>query len=119
MLKSRSNKIPAKFIIGINEEEKTALMDGFETGTFNRCICLLPSATENDPNSDNIPYYKVSLKGLGENSDGELELYKPENEILLYGLDQNAFYSKAYLDQIENIKFNQTIEIIDKPATAL
>lgn len=117
-LHATNDSLPLKIILGISDQENQRLL-----ATIDQYLLVQPRifmAEFNPLNNtvvspQNISYRKYKLAITGEDAAGNLQLIFPEQDIIMYSLDNNYHFSQAYsqhmtepkrtfIDQIQTTK---------------
>ena len=94
-LRSITNAIPSKLIIGITEQENDLLEDLIGSSIKNPRILLDPIHDGNLVAKEGTIYQMFKLCILAEQS-GALQLLHPDEDVLVYTMDWNIFFSSDY-----------------------
>ncbi|MCX2484521.1 hypothetical protein [Pedobacter sp. MR2016-24] len=98
-LKEANNINPNRTILGLTEVENDLLKKAIQVNqVINAMLILVSFYKEGNESlsSEIILYQKYKAGIVGENNDGYLEIYMPENEIILYSIDQKYLFTDDY-----------------------
>lgn len=108
-LKTIDNTVPTKFILGISKAEDDTLNDLLISNEiYNPTIfftSLLGDNVETFVSINAINYKIYKLGVLGEDNLGELRVFNPFVDLLVYTIDEKIFFTREYSQNIfENIQ---------------
>ncbi|AOM75999.1 hypothetical protein BFS30_01760 [Pedobacter steynii] len=99
VLKTTNDTIPSKVLLGITKAENDSLKLLLNTQSLSNVRLHLKNVFI-DANevtiSQNTIYQKYRLGIVGESNSGQLQLYTPESDIIIYSLDRRSFFSSDY-----------------------
>ncbi len=107
---------PNKFMLGISDEQNSMLKNVIEINKLkNTTMFLSPLSSDGSLfiSTENLFYGKYKLGVLSDNELGIPIIYFPDDEIIVYSLDENIYFSKDYSQNILNdsaLAFDLTIE---------
>ncbi|QPH40850.1 hypothetical protein [Pedobacter endophyticus] len=107
ILKVSDGTIPAKIVLGLTKAENDRLRDLISTDKVTNARLFLVDLF-GDGNElispENITYQKYRAGIVGEDGDGVLRLYTPEEDVMVYSLDRKYHFSKGYSEYMPNIE---------------
>jgi len=110
------NYYPTKKVLGITRGEFEELKSIIDTHNLRKSKVFFTNFLDKETNSftslEEVNYNKYSISISGESSSGEVQIYNPDNEILVYSLDKLVFasnnYSK-YLPELGNQLYSNSL----------
>jgi len=118
-LKTTNGALPDRIIVGMTEAEHLALAGLLTTNVLHNARLFLDDLFE-DGNELISPegtiYQKYRLGIVGEKANGGMELFEPEEEVIVYAIDRYYYYTKGYSrympDMLLNIEYLFVNEVI-------
>lgn len=117
-LKATDNSTPNKIILGLTKAENDLLEGLISTNNLiNARMFLVDLFEDSDQliSAENILYRKYKAGIMGELSTGQLKLFMPVEDIIVYALDRYYFtdkYSRYMPDMLLNIEYLFVNEVI-------
>lgn len=108
---SFDGNLPSKKILCITKIENNGMISTISTYSLSNTRFYLRDfhLDEDDAfySTENISYKKYLLQLIGEDDSGNLQLFSPVNEIIIYSTDNFIFYSKNYSEFLpQNLQIN-------------
>lgn len=124
ILHTTDNSAPTKQIIGLSASEDAEIKNFIENaGIYNTRLFLKSTLAQTDDSyisNENIQYKKFILCVLGEVEDSNIiRFLSPAQEITLYSLDNNIYFSKMYSDAIEQKNLESVLKKFEIPLTII
>jgi len=113
-LKTEDGSVPNKIILGLTQEEDLALQQIMSDDFRNYGLVLqdfIPDKTEYD-SPENIRYQKYRIGVVVEIDNGSLALFFVSEDIIIYTIDRQYYYTKAYSDNMPQYTMDGTEELL-------
>jgi hypothetical protein len=104
-LKSTDGSTPTKIILGLTKAENETIKDLITDGLKNPRLFLIDLFDDDNTllSPENIEYQKYKVGIVAENALGNLQLYKPADDVLVYSLDRRYHFSKGYSENMPDL----------------
>ena len=99
LLKVKGGSIPSKKVLGLSKDEETELKNITSNSLNNYSLFFEDIQTLNTDqfeSAEGLKYKAYKVKLIAENATGEIKIFSPSNEIMVYSLDQLIFFSVSY-----------------------
>lgn len=99
ILKTEDNSFSSKIILGLSEKENTFLKELIITNQLINSTLFLLDLFINEvlfEAPENISYMKYRVGVVGEDNQGKLRLYMPDEDIIVYSLDRKYHFTLEY-----------------------
>jgi hypothetical protein len=114
-LKAADNSTPNKIILGLTEAENDVLKGLISTNNLINARMFLVDLFVDDNqliSAENILYQKYKAGVVGELSTGELKLFMPEDDVMVYSLDRKYHFTDGYSEYSkEHISLNLIMDL--------
>jgi len=108
LLKTTYDSTPTKKVLGITDEENQSLIEIINLNNLSNSKIFF---REIDTNEENL-YNTFSLELVSENEFNELILYRPQDPIDIYSLDNSIFLSNNYSKYLYELNFNENDNLL-------
>ncbi|HTK18972.1 MAG TPA: hypothetical protein VL442_05655 [Mucilaginibacter sp.] len=103
-IESRDGTTPNKLILGLTKDENDSLKALITTDLTNPRLFMInlfdDGAELTSP--ENVVYTKYKVAVVAEN-DGELEILTPTDDVVIYSLDMNYYFSQGYSEYMPDL----------------
>jgi hypothetical protein len=120
LLAKDGSSVPNKIILGLTKTENDMLKTLITTNNLiNDRLFLIDLFIDGNElvSAENITYQKYKAGIVGENAAGELKLYLPATDLMVYSIDRKyhftSGYSKYVKEEIKGLSGDKNNEIID------
>jgi len=111
-LQVKDGTLPSKKLLGITKDENDKFLELINDNQLNNPKFYFKNELEDEESyytsSEGTEYRKYSLCIIGENQDGELECYEPDEKVFVTTIDNCVFASEGYgkwVPKMENKDF--------------
>jgi hypothetical protein len=116
-IKSNDASKPSKIIVGMSKVENELLKTVITQSQIINARLFLIDLYDNNiglTSSEGISYQKYNMALVGEDNNGELKLFKPLTDVVIYSIDRIFHFSKKYSDHIDlNNDMNLVMDLKD------
>ncbi|MGY0041036.1 hypothetical protein [Pedobacter sp. NJ-S-72] len=120
LLKAKDGSTPNKIILGLTQTENDLLKALVDTNSLINARLFLVDLFGDDNeliSPEKITYQKYKLGLVAENGTGELKLYIPATDVIVYSLDRKCHFTSGYSsryvkEEIEGLSADADNEII-------
>jgi hypothetical protein len=114
-LLSTDGTIPSKIILGLTKVEND-LLKGLLTANniINPRLVLIDLFEDSDDliSAENIIYQKYKAAIIGEDAEGELKLYQPTADVMVYSIDRKYHFTSGYSKYVKEDTLNQSKDLL-------
>ncbi|WP_316768710.1 hypothetical protein [Pedobacter frigiditerrae] len=116
-LKTVDGSIPDKIILGLTLAEQEALLELITLNSLSNARMFLVDLFEDGNeliSAENIIYQKYRAGIVGEKETGKLELFMPEDDVMVYSLDRKYHFTDGYgmhMPEYLNVKLALDLDI--------
>lgn len=114
-LKTNNGALPDRIIVGMTEAEHLALVGLLTTNTLHNARLFLVDLFEDGNeliSQEGTIYQKYRLGIVGEKANGGMELFEPEEEVIVYAIDRYYYYTEGYSRYVkEYVNNNLAIDL--------
>jgi len=108
-LKTLDNTVPDRIILGIAKLENTSLLNLISVNSIinPRLVLVDFFKTDNQLRSiDSVYYQKYKAGIVGEKPNGELTLFTPTEDIIVFSIDRLFYFTRSYSQYMKETKVN-------------
>ncbi|QTD39016.1 hypothetical protein JL193_07140 [Polaribacter batillariae] len=118
LLKTNANDTPTKIILGLTKNQSLKLENLVKDNTLNNAKIFFKNKNIKEDyyhiSESGIKYKQYALNVIGEDADGNLKIYEPNEELLVYTLDGYAYASNEYAKYVpQNYESEYYINLIN------
>ncbi|KRT15664.1 hypothetical protein ASU31_13445 [Pedobacter ginsenosidimutans] len=114
-LLAKDGSTPNKIILGLTQEENDSLKSLIVTnGLTNARLFLIDLFIDGNEliSAENIIYQKYKAGIVGETAAGELKLYLPATDVMVYSLERKYHFTSAYSKYMKEDNYLQELNMV-------